>query len=64
MKMKGNDTITANEEGDVSDCAYEEEEEPLPCLCLFEGPASSYNNSMSPVSNSVIPGFYAKTMYS
>jgi hypothetical protein len=32
MKMKGNDTVTANKEGDVSDCAYEEEEEPSFCL--------------------------------
>jgi hypothetical protein len=32
MKMKGNDTITANKEADVSDCAYEEEEEHSPCL--------------------------------
>jgi hypothetical protein len=32
MKMKVNDTITATKEADVSDCAYEEEEEPSPCL--------------------------------
>jgi hypothetical protein len=32
MKMKGNDTITANKEVDVSDYACEEEEEPSPCL--------------------------------
>jgi hypothetical protein len=32
MKMKGNDTITANKEEDVSNCVCEEEEEPLPCL--------------------------------
>jgi hypothetical protein len=32
MKMKEYDTITANKEADVSDCAGEEEEEPLPCL--------------------------------
>jgi hypothetical protein len=30
--MKGNDTITTNKEADVSDCAYEEEEEPSPYL--------------------------------
>jgi hypothetical protein len=34
MNMKGNDTITANKEADVSDCAYEEEEEPSPYLCF------------------------------
>jgi hypothetical protein len=34
MKMKGNDTITTNKEADVSNCAYEEEEEPSPCLRL------------------------------
>jgi hypothetical protein len=28
MKIKINDTITANKEADVSDCACEEEEEP------------------------------------
>jgi hypothetical protein len=32
MKMKENDTITANKEADVSDCACEEEEEPSPYL--------------------------------
>jgi hypothetical protein len=32
MKMKGNDTITANKEADVSDYACEEEEEPSPYL--------------------------------
>jgi hypothetical protein len=32
MKMKGNDTITANKEADVSECACEEEREPSPCL--------------------------------
>jgi hypothetical protein len=32
MKKKRNDTITANKEADVSDCAYEKEEEPLPFL--------------------------------
>jgi hypothetical protein len=32
MKMKGNDTITANKEAGVSDYACEEEEEPSPCL--------------------------------
>jgi hypothetical protein len=32
MKMKGNDTITANKEAVMSDCACEEEEEPSPCL--------------------------------
>jgi hypothetical protein len=32
IKIKGNDTIIANKEADVSDCAYEEEEEPSPCL--------------------------------
>jgi hypothetical protein len=32
MKIKGNDTITANKEADVPDCACEEEEEPLPYL--------------------------------
>jgi hypothetical protein len=34
MKIKENDTITANKEADMSDCAYEEEEEPSPCLCF------------------------------
>jgi hypothetical protein len=32
MKMKGNDTITTNNEADVSDSACEEEEEPSPYL--------------------------------
>jgi hypothetical protein len=32
MKMKGNDTITVNKEGDLSDCARKEEEEPSSCL--------------------------------
>jgi hypothetical protein len=32
MKMKGNDTITANKEAGMSDCANEEEEEPSPSL--------------------------------
>jgi hypothetical protein len=32
MKMKGNDNIITNKEEDMSDCACEEEEEPLPCL--------------------------------
>jgi hypothetical protein len=31
MKMKEHDTITANKEADVSDCACEEEEELSPC---------------------------------
>jgi hypothetical protein len=35
MKIKGNDNITANKEADVSDCAYEEEEEPSPYLCFL-----------------------------
>jgi hypothetical protein len=30
--MKGSDTIIANKEADVSDCAYEEEEELSPYL--------------------------------
>ena len=34
MKMKGNDTITANKEAGVSDYACEEEEEPSPTLCF------------------------------
>jgi hypothetical protein len=34
MKMKGNDTIIANKESDMSDCACEEEEEPSPYLCF------------------------------
>jgi hypothetical protein len=34
MKMKGNDNITTNKEEDVFDCAREEEEEPVPCLCF------------------------------
>jgi hypothetical protein len=34
MKMKGNHTITADKEANVSDRACEEEEEPLPCLCF------------------------------
>jgi hypothetical protein len=32
MKMKGNDTITANKEADMSDSACGEEEEPSPYL--------------------------------
>jgi hypothetical protein len=32
MKMKGNNIITANKEADVSDYAWEEEEEPSPYL--------------------------------
>jgi hypothetical protein len=32
MKMKENDTIIANKEADVSNCACREEEEPSPCL--------------------------------
>jgi hypothetical protein len=32
MKMKGNDTTTANKEVEVSDYASEEEEEPSPFL--------------------------------
>jgi hypothetical protein len=32
--MKGNYTITANNEADVSNRACEEEEELLPCLCF------------------------------
>jgi hypothetical protein len=34
MKMKGNDTIIANKEADMSDCGYKEEEEPSPYLCF------------------------------
>jgi hypothetical protein len=34
MKMKENDTITANKEVDMSDRACEEEEEPLHFLCF------------------------------
>jgi hypothetical protein len=34
MKMKENDTIIANREASVSDCAYEEEEKSSPCLCF------------------------------
>jgi hypothetical protein len=34
MKIKGNDTITANKETYMSDYAYEEEEEPSPYLCF------------------------------
>jgi hypothetical protein len=30
--MKGNDTITANKEADMRECACEEEEEPSHCL--------------------------------
>jgi hypothetical protein len=30
MKMKGNDTITANKEAVVSDCACEEKKNPCP----------------------------------
>jgi hypothetical protein len=32
MKMKVNYNVTASKEADVSDCAYEEEEEFVPCL--------------------------------
>jgi hypothetical protein len=32
MKKKGNDTIIANKEADISDYACEEEEEPSPFL--------------------------------
>jgi hypothetical protein len=32
MKMKENDTITVNKEANMSNCAYEEEEEHSPCL--------------------------------
>jgi hypothetical protein len=32
MKTKGNDTITANKEADMSNHACEEEEEPFPRL--------------------------------
>jgi hypothetical protein len=34
MKMKGNDIITGKKEDDMSDCAYEEKEEPSPYLCF------------------------------
>jgi hypothetical protein len=34
MKIKGNDTIIANKEAVVLDCACEEEEEPTPYLCF------------------------------
>jgi hypothetical protein len=35
MKMKENDTITANKEVNVSNCAYEEEYEPSHFLHFF-----------------------------